>query len=119
MIQLINDLQVIGLDQLGNWVLGLVSLKIHDDKYSALYTEYRHGSNEHHFSQKYKGVIVREESSLNLIGLGKLLPHDGFTTYGELILSTRNLREMRTITMKDNAVSPHLEIMLRSFQKMR
>lgn len=114
-IQLINDLQIIGQDQNGIWVLGLVSLSIQGGRFKALYSEYKHGNESSYFTKEFNGKISQKNDVLCLEGFGKLLPHEGFSTIGELVITARApyIRNLRTISMKSRKESPYLEIMLK------
>lgn len=113
--QLINDLQILGQDQDNNWVLGLVTLKIKDDHYEALYSEYKHGQKSSYFSREYNGKVINDGDSLSLEGFAQFLPHEGFTTIGELFLTTRApfIKNLRTISMKLTNQSHFLKIKLK------
>lgn len=113
--QLFNDLQILGLDQNNNWVLGLVTLMIKDDQYEALYSEYKHGQRSSYFSKEYAGKVVNDGDALSLEGFARFLPHEGFTTIGELFLTSRApfIKDLRTISMKLTNHSPYLRIKLK------
>lgn len=113
--QLINDLQILGQDQDNNWVLGLVTLLIKDDSYEALYSEYKHGQRSSYFSKEFNGKVISDGDAISLEGFARFLPHQGFTTIGELFLTTRApfIKDLRTISMKITNESPCLRIKLK------